>query len=112
VQLLADDSSHVQQASAQALGAFGSVAAVEHLLPLARGLFDSQLRQAARSAVSTIQARMGDVEAGRVSLAEPQALEGAVALADTAAARIGAISLEDELAEEDAVGGAALQQRS
>lgn len=98
VGLLSDDSSHVQHASAQALGAFGSVAVVQHLLPLAQTLFDTQLRQAARAAVGNIQSRLGDVEAGRVSLAEPRALAGAVALADYAAARVGELALSDELA--------------
>jgi hypothetical protein len=76
------------------------VAAVEQLLPLTQALLDSQLRQAARNAVGNIQSRLGDVEAGRVSLAEAVGLEGALALADDAAVRIGELSLSaDEVAE-------------
>ncbi|MEY4546909.1 MAG: hypothetical protein RL685_3104 [Pseudomonadota bacterium] len=98
--LLADSSPYVQLASAQALGTFASVAAVEHLLPLAQALLDSQLRQAARGAIGSIQSRLGDVEAGRVSLADAHQLEGALALADDAAVRIGELSLSvDEIAE-------------
>jgi hypothetical protein len=102
--LLADDSSHVQQAAAQALGVFASVAAVEHLLPLAQALFDTQLRQAAREAVARIQARLGDVEAGRVSLAEPHELAGAVALAEDAGVRAGELTLSE--LEDEATGHA------
>lgn len=101
--LLADDASPVQRASAQALGAFASVAAVEHLLPLAEALFDTQLRQAARAAVASIQSRLGDVEAGRISLAGPRELAGAVALAQHAA-RTGELALsgaEDEATEQE-----------
>lgn len=41
-----------------------------------QALFDTQLRQAARAAVGSIQSRLGDVEAGRVSLTEPRELAG------------------------------------
>jgi hypothetical protein len=100
LQLLADTSDDVQRASAEALAAVGSVRAVEPLLGLTRGLGRSALRQSARAAITQIQTRLGDVEAGRLSLADPS-LEGAVELASTsAAARVGDVSLADEAAGE------------
>jgi hypothetical protein len=54
LRLLSDASSEVQCASAEALGAVGSVAAVEPLLPLANGMGRAQLRTAARSAIGRI----------------------------------------------------------
>jgi len=101
IALLTDHSAEVQRTSAAALGALGSVAAVEPLLPLAEGLGRPQLRRAARGAIGRIQARLVGVEAGRVSLAEEHALAGAVQLADTSAARIGDLSLAEQLASDD-----------
>jgi hypothetical protein len=96
IQLLSDSSRDVQQASAESLGAIGSVAAVEPLLPLAEGLGRAQLRQAARAAIGRIQSRLGQVEAGRLSLAEERPLAGAVALAEAPAMRVGELSLADD----------------
>jgi HEAT repeat protein len=102
-QLLTDDASEVQLASAEALGALGTVTAVESLLPLAENLLRPQLRQAARAAIQRIQSRLGNVEAGRVSLAEPGALEGAVSIATgSAALRVGDVSLIEEAAAAEA----------
>jgi HEAT repeat protein len=98
--LLSDDSAHVQRTSAEALGTIGSVAAVEPLLPLAEGIARPQLRQAARGAIGRIQSRLGDVAAGRVSLADDQELAGALGLADTADSRIGDLTLAEELPSE------------
>lgn len=84
LQLLADPSEAVQVASAEALAQVGSVRAVEPLLELTRGLLGrGSLRQAARAAIAQIQSRLGNVDAGRVSLADA-ALEGAVTLSDAA----------------------------
>jgi hypothetical protein len=78
----------------------GSVRAVEPLLGLTRGLGRASLRQSARGAITQIQTRLGDVEAGRLSLAD-NSLEGAVELASTSAAvRVGDVSLADEAAAE------------
>ena len=96
IALLSDPSVDVQQASAEALGAMGSVAAVEPLLPLTEGLGRAQLRQAARAAIGRIQSRLGAVEAGRVSLATGEPLLGAVALVEAAQARVGEVSLAEE----------------
>jgi HEAT repeat protein len=95
--LLSDDSPDVQQASAEALGLFGSVAAVEPLLPLAESVLRPRLRQAARGAIGRIQSRLGNAEAGRLSLPDPDGLAGALDVADeSAAVRIGALSLAHE----------------
>jgi hypothetical protein len=95
IQLLRDPASDVQHASAEALGLFGSVAAVEPLLPLAESLVRPRLRQAARGAIGRIQSRLGDVEAGRLSLSNPHDLAGAVDVVDTSALRAGEVSLAD-----------------
>lgn len=106
LQLLGDPSDDVQRASAEALGAVGSVRAVEPLLGLTGGLGRAALRQAARGAIAQIQSRLGDVEAGRLSLTDGS-LEGAVRLADTSVAvRGGDVSLADDGADEVASGAA------
>lgn len=104
IELLADTSSDVQQASAEALGIFASVLAVEPLLPLAESLARPRLRQAARGAIGRIQSRLGKVEAGRVSLAEPHELAGAVDVVDPALpARVGELSLAHQPEDDSAV---------
>jgi hypothetical protein len=111
IALLSDASADVQRASAEALGVFASVAAVEPLLPLAEGFGRSQLRQAARGAIGRIQSRLGNAEAGRVSLAHDHELAGAVDLADADAAGVGDLSLAEDAASKLAVaetGGPAL----
>lgn len=100
LRLLADPSPTVQQAAVEALAEAGSVRAVEPLLPLSRGLVPGALRNAARAAIAQIQARLGNVEGGRVSLAGQQELllAGAVDLADVSVAvRTGELSLADDL---------------
>ena len=79
----------------------GSVAAVAPLLPLAEGLGRPRLRGAARAAIGRIQSRLGNVDAGRVSLAQEQELVGALELADTAAVRVGELSLAQDVADEE-----------
>jgi len=94
--LLLDPAEPVQRASAEALGSVGSVAAVEPLLPLAEGFGRAQLRQAARGAIGRIQSRLGNVEAGRLSLVAGEELAGAVDLAPAAPAlRAGELSLAE-----------------
>lgn len=97
IRLLSDSSSEVQRASAESLGRVGSVAAVEPLLPLAERLGRAQLRQAARGAIGRIQSRLGNVEAGSLSLADDHELAGALDIAEEpAAVRIGQVSLADD----------------
>jgi HEAT repeat protein len=98
LQLLADTSADVQRAAAEALGAIGSVAAVEPLLLLAKGLARSELRQAARAAIASIQSRLGDAEAGRLSLADDYELAGAVTVVAEEGEHAGAVSLAEETA--------------
>lgn len=70
-----------QIAAAQALGAMGTAAAVEPLLPLARGLLvDPTLKRLASAAVTNIQARLGQRERGAVTLTDTAASAGALAL--------------------------------
>lgn len=105
IRLLSDPSSDVQCASAEALGVIGSVAAVEPLLPLAERFGRAQLRQAARGAIGRIQSRLGNAEAGSLSLADSHELAGAVAIADAPAAQgLGEVSLaKDSSGEEGSI---------
>jgi hypothetical protein len=94
VRLLARPDTTVQCAAAVALGQMGTVSAVEPLLPLTEGLLrDGPLKEAARDAVRRIQARLGAVEAGRLSLAEDVAGRLSVAEAGAAGPQAGAVSL-------------------
>lgn len=94
VRLLARPDTAVQCAAAVALGLVGTVAAVEPLLPLTEGLLrDGPLKEAARDAVRRIQARLGAVEAGRLSLAEDVSGRLSVAEAGADGATAGAVSL-------------------
>ncbi|MEY2930891.1 MAG: hypothetical protein RL033_1640 [Pseudomonadota bacterium] len=103
LRLLEDASPDVRQAAVEALAEAGSVQAVEPLLPLSQGLVPSPLRNAARAAIAKIQARLGHVEEGRVSLADQQELVGAVDLADVSVAvRVGELSLLDDVNDSDA----------
>ncbi|MEY4547108.1 MAG: hypothetical protein RL685_3303 [Pseudomonadota bacterium] len=102
LRLLEDTSPDVRQAAVEALAKVGSVQAVEPLLPLSQGLVPGPLRNAARAAITRIQARLGHVEAGRVSLADQQGLVGAVDLADVSVAvRVGELSLLDDVEDSD-----------
>lgn len=78
--LLDRDDAVLKTAAARALGSVGTVAAVEPLLDCTQGFLDSELKRVAREAVGSIQARLGDVEAGRLSVAEPLESEGALSL--------------------------------
>ncbi len=77
----------------EALGQVGGVEAVEPLSRLASAWLSPTLRSAARSAIATIQGRLGDVEPGRVSLAEQLPAEGALSLASDDSQR-GRVSVE------------------
>ena len=71
----------------QALGAVGTVRAVEPLLPLTEGLLnDSNLKRVARQAVQAIQARLGDVSAGSLSLVDRGAAAGGLTVSGEAGA--------------------------
>jgi HEAT repeat protein len=74
-------SDEVRVAAIRALGCVGTVRAVEPLLALTRGLLHGEVRAAARAAVVLVQARLGETEAGLVSLAQVSEHEGAVSVA-------------------------------
>jgi hypothetical protein len=81
VKLLAHDSVAVKCAAAKALDRVGMVTAVEPLLAASEGLFtDGELKRAASRAVASIRSRLGNVDAGRLSLVEQEA--GALSLTE------------------------------
>jgi HEAT repeat protein len=81
LRLLTREAAEVRAAAARALGQVGTVHAVEPLLALTEGLLTSpSVKQAARQAVARIQSRLGDAEAGRLSLAVPAEGAGALSL--------------------------------
>ncbi len=70
-----------QIAIVRALGAVGTSAAVEPLLPLAKGYFRSpELKKAVREAIASIQGRLHGAEQGQLSLAEHTDRQGALSL--------------------------------
>lgn len=94
LKLLAREAAEVRAAAAHALGQVGSVRAVEPLLALTSGLLASpSVKQAAREAVTQIQSRLGDAEAGRLSLVVPSGDAGALSLAADESAPGGGLSL-------------------
>jgi hypothetical protein len=81
VGLLGHETTAVRIAAAAALGLVGSVDAVEPLFLLGKGLLGNpKLREVSRDAICRIQSRLGDAEAGRVSLASVDEAAGAVSL--------------------------------
>ncbi|MGC4114838.1 MAG: hypothetical protein QM765_09555 [Myxococcales bacterium] len=68
--LLAHESAKVKVAAAAALAKVGTVRAVEWLLPLTQGVLAGAVGDAAREAVRAIQARLGDADAGRLSVVD------------------------------------------
>jgi len=82
LRLLEREADTVRAAAAQALARHGTIRAVEPLLALTRGLRSSgRLKVVAQEAIRQIQSRLGDVEAGRLSLVTPAGEEGALSLA-------------------------------
>ncbi|MFZ5477632.1 MAG: HEAT repeat domain-containing protein [Myxococcota bacterium] len=81
IALLGHAVADVRIAAVEALARVGTVRAVEPLLEVAGGVLPGAQRRAVRAAVAAIHVRLGDVEAGRVSMAD--GLEGAVTVAPT-----------------------------
>jgi len=78
---LANGSLRAQVAAANALAEVGTIEAVAPLLALAGGLLTiGPLKEASRTAVRAIQSRLGDAEAGRLSLSETDLAHGAVSV--------------------------------
>lgn len=85
--LLGAESAELKVPAIQALGAIGTVRAVEPLLPLTEGMLTSPaLKQAARAAVQSIQGRLGDVSAGSLSVVDGGATAGALSVSGEAGA--------------------------
>ncbi len=106
--LLSHDAAEVRKAAAQALGKFGTVAAVEPLLPLTEGVLASaELKEAARTAVRQIQGRLGPADAGRLSVAEATGSSGALSLASAG----GEVSVVSGVASEAQPEGVAREAR-
>jgi HEAT repeat protein len=77
LRLLGRDDVEVKRAAAAALGLVGTIRAVEPLLLLAKG----PVAGTARDAVRRIQAKLGDAESGRLSIAEQEAAVGGLSIA-------------------------------
>ncbi|HEY3444914.1 MAG TPA: HEAT repeat domain-containing protein [Myxococcales bacterium] len=69
LRMLSHEDSDVRHAAVLALGKVGDIQAVEPLLPLANTVLPGALRDAAREAVRRIQSRLGEADAGRLSVA-------------------------------------------
>jgi HEAT repeat protein len=92
--LLGRASDAVRTAAAGALARVGTVRAVEPLLALTSGLLTApSLKRAAREAVERIQGRLGDAEAGRLSLVVPAEEAGSLSLAGAEPEPAGELSL-------------------
>ena len=86
VDLLTRDSEPARLAAATALGHVGSVRAIARLHALCEGREGSRaLRAAARASIESIQASLGAVEAGRLSLADD--LQGRVSVVNQRATK-------------------------
>jgi len=77
LELLSRDDAEVRRAAVVALGEAGTVRSVEAMLASGKG----GLKEAVRDSVRRIQERIGDVEAGGLSLVEPVGPVGAVSVA-------------------------------
>ena len=82
--LLDHPASRVRREAAQALGAVGNLRAVAPLREVAGSgtLFQSGVARAAETAIGEIKERVGGTQAGEISLASVEPLEGAVSPAD------------------------------
>jgi hypothetical protein len=81
-------------AAVRGLGRIGAATAVEPLLAYRDAERNGEVRRAAQHAIAQIQARLGDAEAGRLSVAALTAMGGRLTVADPAPA--GGISLATE----------------
>lgn len=79
LRLLGSNEDEVRIAAAQALGQAGTVRAVEPLLLVKNGLL-RDVKTAARQAARAIQGRLGNAEAGRLSVVEQEDNKGALSL--------------------------------
>lgn len=91
LELLGHSSDEVRIAAAQALGQAGTIRAVEPLL-LVKNKLLRDVKTTARQAARAIQGRLGNVEAGCLSVVEHQDGQGALSLASEG----GRLSLADQ----------------
>jgi HEAT repeat protein len=83
LRLLATGDTDAKAAAARALGRVGTIEAVAPLLEQARPLLlNGGLKETLRGAVRQIQARLGDAEEGRLSLASEHDAVGALSVAE------------------------------
>jgi len=80
LRLLRKGSGSVQRAAAAALGEVGTIRAVEPLYTLGEQTLPAALKTTAREAIARIQARIGDAEAGRLSVHAEAPAEGGVSI--------------------------------
>ena len=74
----------IQLAAIGVLHAIGDLPCVAHLLPLTKGFRTlGQVKDAARRAISGIQARHGTSDAGQLTLLAPTGTDGALSVAPT-----------------------------
>ncbi|MFC2171231.1 HEAT repeat domain-containing protein [Acidobacteriota bacterium] len=97
LRMLGRDETRVKEAAANALGTVGTVRAVEPLLELTTGVARSgSLKRASREAISRIQHRLGDAEAGRLSLAAADDIGGELSMVEKAGKEGGLSFRSDE----------------
>lgn len=77
----------------EALGECGSVNAVEPLYRSGKNSLNPAVRNAVQNSIGKIQARLGNVESGWLTLSEPRAEDGALSFADDAGK--GSLSIND-----------------
>jgi hypothetical protein len=93
-QRLKDEDSDIRMLAIRALGTCGTVSAVEPLDKLAGDSINPFVRSAVHASIEQIQARLGRVERGWLSVAELSDKEGGLSIADKAEA--GSLSMEPE----------------
>lgn len=82
IELLRHSADEVRVAAAQALGKVGTIRSVEPLL-LVKDKLLGDVKKVALQAARAIQGRLGEVEAGRLSVVEPHDGQGALSLASS-----------------------------
>ena len=92
IELLDDSPDRVRAAAIETLSRIGTVKAVEPLYELSK---QRGFKRPARVAIDSIQSRLGDVEAGRLSLAPNVDTDGALSLAGDPE-KSGGLSLEEK----------------
>jgi hypothetical protein len=84
IALLDREEIDIKLAAIWALGELGTIRAIEHLVPFARGsrLLEARLRRAAEDAIGDIQTRLGKRERGGLSMVATEDARGALSIDD------------------------------